>query len=122
VNWFQIKIVVVAVLLAFVVVACWKRPRRQGGRLILKLCLANAGSWILILPFDVHGHPPPALIVGSLLWIFNLPVLVAAVAAIWVTFKGREESRAFLTASTCYVTLNIITLWIVPAVFLFLNL
>lgn len=83
-----------------------------------KLCLVNGVSWVMVLPLDNRGHPPPAVIVGMLVWLLNLPVLVATIVALWISIRAREESKAFITASTIYVVLNVLVLWILPIVVL----
>jgi len=65
---------------------------------------------------DDRGHPPPIVIAGALLWLLNLPLLIAAIAAIWVAFKDGQENNPYLLTSVLYLVANAVTLWIVPAV------
>ena len=110
------SLIVGAVVAVYVVIAFWKTPRSEGGKLARILCLVNATSWILILPLDVRGHPPPIVIAGALLWLLNLPLLIAALAASWVAFKDGQENKPYLLTSVLYLVANAVTLWIVPAV------
>lgn len=109
-----------AILSIYVVVcAFWKRPRTDAGRLALKLCLVNVLSWVIVLPLDRSGDPPPVVIVGGLLWLLNLPLLIATIAALVVAFRSRQENRIHLTVTITYVLVNVIVLWLVPAIALF---
>src|ERR1041385_639258 len=114
----QFTVIVSTVLLAYLIVAFWRAPRTDSGRLARKLCLVNLISWVVVLPLDVRGDPPPAVIVGGLLWLLNLPIIIGTITALWVSIRAREENKTFLTASAIFVILNVGILWITPIVFL----
>lgn len=118
-----VKVAVFAVLMMFVAVcSLWQKPRTPSGKLALKLCLINVISWVIVLPLDDEGHPPPRVMAGALLWLLNLPVLVALIAALSVSFRSREENVVYLTIITIYVALNVALLCILPAFLLIWSL
>lgn len=113
------RIIAFVVLAIYVVVcAAWKRPRTYAGGLAFKLSLVNVASWAIVLPLDNTGHPPPQVIVGGLLWLLNLPLLVAIISALWVALKSRQEDFTYLIVAIAYVFLNVTLLLIVPAILL----
>lgn len=114
------KITALAILTIYVVsCAFWRRPRTDAGKLGLKLCLVNVASWAIVLPLGTTGHPPPAVIIGGLLWLLNLPLLIATITALLVALKSRQENPIYLTVTITYVLLNVVVLWIVPVIALF---
>lgn len=117
---FQFAIAVCAVLGAYLILVLWKKPVSGTGKFALKLSLVNLISWILFLPLNPLGHPPPQVMFGLILWLINSPLLVALVVMVWKCAKEREESKVFLATLTMYVALNMFMLWIVPAVELLL--
>ena len=114
---FVIRIFAFAVLLIYIIVcAIWRRPRTEAGKLTLKLCLLNSVCWVIVLLLDTKGHPPPVLIIGFILWLLNLPLLIATITALWVAFRNGQEDFSYLVGTTNYVALNIVALWIVPVI------
>jgi hypothetical protein len=122
VSQLQFAILVSVVLAAYLINTASSRPVTDGGKFFWKLSLINVASWIVILPLPSRGHPPPQVIVGALLWLLNTPVLVTLVVALVIAFRSREEKKLFLTSAAIYLALNIILLWVVPAVLLFMTL
>lgn len=116
----QFTFAVCATLFGYLLLIFWNKPVSNGGRFILKLSLVNVASWVLFLLFDSHGHPPPQLIVGFVLWLLNSPLLIALAAGVWVSFKSRDENKVFLLISASYVMVNMVMLWAVPAIAVFL--
>jgi len=111
------RIVTSAILLTFVLVCLiWKKPRTGGGKLALKLCLINVVFWVIVLPLPIKGDPPPMIVIGGILWLLNLPLMIAIIAALWVTFREGEENFGYLTSAAIFVALNIIFLLIVPLI------
>gem|GEM_PF-6007802 len=53
-----------------------------------------------------------------IVWLLNLPVFVATIVALWISIRAREGGKAFIAASTIYVVLNVLVLWILPIVVL----
>jgi hypothetical protein len=121
VSELQFAIVVCAVLAAYLLTAAWRRPVTDGGKFFLKLSLINVASWIVVLPLPSRGHPPLQVILGALLWLLNTPVLITLAIALVIAFRSREERRLFLTVAAIYLALNMILLWIVPVVLLFVS-
>ena len=117
---FQFTIAVCGVLAAYLILIFWKKPISQTGRFIRKVSLVNVASWIVILFPDSRGHPPPQLIYGFILWLVNSPLLIILAVAVWICFKGREENTVFISAAAVYVALNMVMLWVVPAIGLYL--
>jgi len=59
------------------------------------------------------------VIIGGLLWLLNLPLLIATITALLVALKSRQENPIYLTVTITYVLLNVVVLWIVPVIALF---
>jgi len=102
VSW-QFRILVIGVVSICGWLWFFRGPRTDGGKFVRILCVVNAISWLLLLPCGTRGHPPTIVIVGFILWLINMPLLVAAVIAIIVILKNRQESRIFLATSIVYV-------------------
>lgn len=101
----------------FVALFIWKRPVTHTGKLSLWLCLANVASWLIVVSLMTEsGHPPPWLMVGVAVWVLNLPLLIAIGTLLWVSFRTREEKRAYLAVALTYLALNSLFLFIVPFV------
>jgi hypothetical protein len=92
------------------------KPVSGGGRLSLKLCIANAVGWLIILPLSTTGHPPPFLFPTVLFWLINLVLLPATAIALWVSHKEREERALYIATASTYVAMNAIVLFVVPLV------
>lgn len=92
------------------------KPVSGGGKLSLKLCIANAVGWLIILPLSNIGHPPPFLIPTVLFWLINIVLLPAAAIALWVGHKEREERIPYLAVASTYVAMNLVVLFVVPFV------
>lgn len=118
---FHFTIAVCAVLGAYLILVLWKKPVSGTGKFALKLSLVNLVSWILFLPLNPLGHPPPQLMFGLVLWLINTPLLIALIVAMWKCLNDPDENKVFLTAVTTLVAFNIIMMWIIPAVELFLE-
>jgi len=58
------------------------------------------------------------VIIGGLLWLLNLPLLIATITALLVALKSRQENPIYLTVTITYVLLNVVVLWIVPVIVL----
>ena len=111
------KIIGFVIVILFVFVClCVVKPVSGGGRLSLKLCIANAVGWLIILPLSSVGHPPPFLIPTVLFWIINVILLPAAAIALWVSHKEREERMPYLAVASTYVAMNLVVLFVVPFV------
>ena len=113
------KVFIFLVVLLFAS-ACFSlaRPVSSGGRLSLKLCIANAVGWLLILPMSDAGHPPPSLIATAFFGLINLVLIPAATVALWISYKEREERARYLAVAGAYITLNLLTLFVIPLVWL----
>ena len=98
------------------------KPVSDGGRLARKLCIANAAGWILILPLSNKGHPPPSFIAIVLFWLVNLVLLPAAAAALWTSYKGREEGFAFVAVASTYLAINLAVLFVIPVIWFVLEM
>jgi hypothetical protein len=110
-----VKIVIFSVAASFLIICLlWKKPVSDGGKLSLKLCVVNALGWFCILPLSDRGHPPPILFPLLFFWLINLPLLPAAVVALWGCYKGREERVPYLAIASAYVLMNILVLFILP--------
>ena len=96
--------------------ALYRRPKTDPGKWALRLCLINVVCWVIVLILPTKGHPPPVVMIGFLLWVLNLPMLVAAIVALCVSFKTSEEDRSFLIGTILYLALNIFLLIIVPII------
>jgi hypothetical protein len=121
VSQLQFAILVFVVLAAYLITAAWRRPVTDGGKFFWKLSLINVGSWIVVVPLPSRGHPPLQVIVGALLWLLNTPVLITLAIALMISFRSREERKLFLTVAAIYLALNMVLLWIVPVVLLFMS-
>lgn len=114
---FVFKTTAFVVLLAYILIsAIWRRPRTNAGKVSWKLCLVNVFCWVIVLPLGTSGHPPPLLIIGYILWLLNLPILIATPVALWVSFKSHNEDIGYLACTAVFVALNIIVLWIIPVI------
>lgn len=115
------RIAIAAIVLSFLgLFYLWRAPKTESGKLVRKLCTVNALSWLIVLPLlDGKGHPPLWLIVGGILWLINLPVLIAAVVSLKISYSSHEERRGFLAVSSLYLAANIIVLYVGLAVSLF---
>ena len=82
------------------------------------LSVFNALSWVIVLSLGSSGHPPPYLMVGFVLWLINLPLLIANATLLWITRKSGEERRGYLIVGTTYLVLNILALCVLPLVLL----
>jgi len=118
-NVWIAKVFIFLVVLLFAS-ACFSlaRPVSSGGRLSLKLCIANAVGWLLILPLSDAGDPPPSLIATALFGLINLVLIPAAAVALWISYKEREERARYLAVAGAYIALNLFTLFVVPLVWL----
>jgi hypothetical protein len=94
------------------------RPVTGGGKLSLKLCIANAVGWLIILPLSTAGHPPPFLFPTVVFWLINLVLLPATAIALWVSHKERKERTLYLAAASPYVAMNAVVLFVVPLVWI----
>jgi hypothetical protein len=94
------------------------KPVTGGGKLSLKLCIANAVGWLIILPLSTTGHPPPFLFPTVVFWLINLVLLPATAIALWVSHKEREERTRYLAAASTYVAMNAVVLFVVPLVWI----
>ena len=114
---FVARIIGFLVVLIFVFV-CLRliRPVSAGGRLSLKLCIANAVGWLIILPLSTTGHPPPFLFPTAVFWLINLALLPATAIALRVSHKEREERTLYLATASTYVAVNAVVLFVVPLV------
>ena len=114
-----VKVIIFSVVALFVAASLlWRKPVSDSGRLSLKLCLVNALGWLLILPLSGGGHPPPFLFPTLLFWLVNLVLLPAAAAALRVCYRRREERASYLAVAMAYVAMNAVLLFVVPAVWL----
>jgi hypothetical protein len=114
-----IRILIGVVVLAFICVSLVvTRPVSGGGRLARKLCIVNAVGWICILPLSTTGHPPAFLFPMILFWLVNLVLLPAAATALWTSHKKREESVPYLAVASSYIILNLVVLFVIPALWL----
>jgi hypothetical protein len=91
------------------------KPVSGGGKLSLKLCIANAIGWLIILPLSTSGHPPPFLIPLVLFWLINLVLLPAAGVALWAGHK-EEEKVSYVAVASTYVAMNLVVLFVIPFV------
>ena len=98
--------------------AVWQRPVTTSGKYSFILSVVNALSWLIVLSLGTTGHPPPFLMIGLLLWLLNLPLLIANTTLLWVARKSREERRGYLIVGSTYLVLNIVALCILPLVLL----
>ena len=113
----RLIILVVVVLFASICLLVIK-PVSAGGKLSLKLCLANACAWLVVLPLSDRGHPPPIVLGVALFWLINLPVLPAAATALWLSLKKQGETVAYVYIASTYVVLNLIVLFAIPIIWL----
>jgi hypothetical protein len=113
------RIIAFLAILIFVFV-CLRliKPVTGGGKLSLKLCIANAVGWLIILPLSTTGHPPPFLFPTIVFWLINLVLLPATAIALWVGHKERGERTVYLAASSTYVAMNAVVLFVVPLVWM----
>jgi len=116
----MLRILIAMIVVTFVAVCLgFTRPVSPGGRFSLKLALVNAAGWLIVLPLSDAGHPPPWLIGLAIFWLMNLVLLPAAMIALWVSYKGREERTNYLAVAGTYLCLNLIFLFLVPVVSMF---
>lgn len=102
-----------------IVCGLWKRPVTTNGKYSLILSGVNALSWFVVLPLvETTGHPPPFLVVGYVLWLLNLPLLIANATILWITRKSSEERRSYLIVAATYVVLNLLILCGLPLLLL----
>ena len=102
----------------YVVCLVLLKPGSGGGQLALKLIVINALGWLVILVLPDGGHPPLWLLVLLLFFPLNLVLLPAASAALWKSYKEREEKNSYLMMSGAYVFANFLVLVVIPITWL----
>ena len=115
----EAKFLILSAVCSFAAAALlWKRPVTGAGKLSLKLCLANALGWLLILPLSGRGHPPPSLFPSLVFWLANLVLLPSTSVALWVCRREGGERAAYLAPALGYVAANALVLFVLPVVML----
>ena len=115
---FTIKIVIGLIVLVFATGLVFARPITGAGKFSLKLVIINVVGWLLVLPFETRGHPPPFLIAFGIFWLINLLLLPAATIALWISFKEREERKSYIVVLGSYLVLNLVVLIVLPVTLL----
>ena len=108
-------------ILFLVICLTLAKPASDGGRLSLKLSFINAVGWLLILPLSNDGHPPTLLIGFTLFWLINLVLLPSALFALAQGYRAREERKSYLVVAGSYLGLNLVVLFLLPAILLVSN-
>jgi hypothetical protein len=112
-----IRILIGSIVIIFLAVSyLWKKPITDFGKISLKVCVANAAGWLIILPLSDRGHPPQFLFPAVLFWLLNFLLLPAAATVLWLSHRDGQEKRAYLVATSIYITMNVVMLYVVPLI------
>ena len=100
----------------------WATPATGYGKLSRALLAVNAGGWLLGLSAaGVGGHPPPVVFWSLLFWLLNLLLLPVASTILWLCRRDAGERKSYLAAASAYVVANVLALYVVPVIWLYLR-